>query len=98
MSECNCCCAYLSPPWWVTMGYVPPVQSPGVKPSPQGVVIPPPPSGNLPVGPTRSQATPVDPARTQVTPTGTRPRPLQLVGDLARGDFVSAFTDFVQLL
>jgi hypothetical protein len=29
MSECNCCCAYLSPPWWVTMGYAPPVRFQG---------------------------------------------------------------------
>jgi hypothetical protein len=24
MSDCNCCsCAYSTPPWWVTMGFVP---------------------------------------------------------------------------
>src|SRR5437667_3954835 len=22
--NCNCCCAYLNPPWWVTMGFAPP--------------------------------------------------------------------------
>jgi hypothetical protein len=22
MSDCNCCCAYSTPPWWVTMGWV----------------------------------------------------------------------------
>lgn len=29
-SNCNCCCAYLTPPWWVTMGYAPPAGRAGV--------------------------------------------------------------------
>jgi hypothetical protein len=45
MSEgnCSCCCAYLNPPWWVTMGYAPltgfqdqrPPAAPGAPISPQ---------------------------------------------------------------
>jgi len=33
MSECNCCCQYSTPPWWVTMGFVPPTNNPGQKPA-----------------------------------------------------------------
>lgn len=33
-SNCNCCCQYSTPPWWVTMGFVPPANygshNPGV--------------------------------------------------------------------
>ncbi|MEO7924842.1 MAG: hypothetical protein ABIR30_14255 [Chitinophagaceae bacterium] len=26
-SNCNCCCQYSTPPWWVTMGFVPPANN-----------------------------------------------------------------------
>src|SRR4051812_42296661 len=46
-SNCNCCCAYLTPPWWVTMGYAPPaggrtgVVYPSAGAAPGVVVAPP---------------------------------------------------------
>ena len=34
MSDCNpCCCQYSTPPWWVTMGFVPPTNIAGQKPT-----------------------------------------------------------------
>jgi hypothetical protein len=29
MSDCNCCCGAYAPPWWVTMGFVPPTNPAG---------------------------------------------------------------------
>ena len=37
-STCNCCqCQYSTPPWWVTMGFIPPYgfQGPGTSVSPR---------------------------------------------------------------
>ena len=59
MSEtnCNCCCAYLTPPWWVTMGFAPPagrtgVYLPGSPATPPSVVVaPPPPATTVPPPP-----------------------------------------------
>jgi len=98
-SNCNCCCAYLSPPWWVTMGYVPPVrsqtqvspasQTPSTsvaRPASQGTVVQPPPAR---------------PQTTSVTPTVTRPTVStvpKVISEIATGDLVSAIGDVVHLL
>jgi len=99
MSECNCscCCAYLNPPWWVTMGYAPPASLQLQRPqstSPTSDTPPPksPPQGTLVTAPPpRSQATPL-------SPTVTRPSVSKVVSDVATGDPVSVISDLIQLL
>jgi hypothetical protein len=44
MSECNCCCDNSTPPWWVTMGFVPPTGNAGQRPP--VTQQPSPPTGN----------------------------------------------------
>jgi len=54
-SNCNCCgCQYSTPPWWVTMGFIPPNNSGGYYSYPTGGGQPgfsPPPSGGTTVPP-----------------------------------------------
>jgi len=101
MSEgnCNCCCAYLSPPWWVTMGYAPPIRSQAqVSPAPQ----PPFTSAARPATQgTVVQPPPARPQTTSVAPTVARPTvPTvpKLISEIATGDLVSAIGDVVHLL
>jgi len=89
MSECNCCCAYLSPPWWVTMGYVPPVgymppgRAQGQTPPDSQPTASPPLRVTLPPGsvvvppppPAEGQAVAAAPPRGQGTPPGPRTIP-----------------------
>lgn len=58
-SNCNCGCQYSTPPWWVTMGFVPPHQSSGHVQTP--VVVAPPAAGSVKPG------TPVKPGFTPGT-------------------------------
>jgi hypothetical protein len=95
MSECNChcCCAYLNPPWWVTMGYAPPIPShaqvssapqrpstSAARPANQGTIVDP------PLG--RSQTASATPAVRR--PTVSR--------EVATGNLVSAIGDAMRLL
>jgi hypothetical protein len=91
--NCNCCCAYLTPPWWVTMGYVPPIRSQGqgspapqtsstsaARPATQGTVV---------------QAPSARPQATSVAPTVTGPT---VSREVATGNLVSAIGDAMHLL
>lgn len=61
-SNCNCCaCQYSTPPWWVTMGFIPPYGYQG----PSG--------GGTPTRGTGTPMTPLNPG----TPTGTTAQPQQ---------------------
>jgi hypothetical protein len=96
MSECNCCCAYLSPPWWVTMGYTPPARLQGQSSQPTQSI----PaasntstSGQTPGPTSRGTIVGPPPARLQATsvrPAGPRPT--------AAGVITSTIGDMVQLL
>jgi hypothetical protein len=110
MSECNCCCAYLSPPWWVTMGYVPPganMPTGNVQPrTPPNSQPPEQPPTRTPPGSVVVSAPPpaiqTMPPRTQTTPAGARPSPAvgvaRVIGDLATGNVIAALGDALGLL
>jgi hypothetical protein len=99
MSECNCCCAYLNPPWWVTMGYAPPVriQAQASSPSQSVPAISDPPAQNPPSRGTIVQPPAPGPA-TQSRPTMTRPTAAQVATDIATGNPVAVISDLVHLL
>lgn len=61
MSEfnCNCCCQYSTPPWWVTMGFTP--QQNTVTQLPQRIV------------PVSSEQAPAHPAATVTTSSSSNP-------------------------
>jgi hypothetical protein len=96
VTECNCCCAYLSPPWWVTMGYTPLARFQGQSSQPTQSI---PTTSNTSTskqtpGPTsRGTIVGPPPARLQgssVRPAGPRPT--------AADDITSIIGDMVQLL
>ena len=104
--NCNCCCAYLNPPWWVTMGYAPPAgfrpqslspsQSTSAPSDTQGsrVMTPPPASGQG----TSANATGMRPSETAAGAAPTATTVANFARDLATGDIASTFRDLVQLL
>jgi hypothetical protein len=96
--NCNCCCAYLNPPWWVTMGFVPPggaqVQGPPTPPNT-------PPRTNGTTGGARVPLPDpaVDPSAIGAAPIAPRPNPVATIaGDLLRADPVALLNDVAKLL
>ena len=113
MSECNCCCAYLNPPWWVTMGFVPPggYVTPGNAQSqtppntaPPSRANPSPPRSvvvSAPPAANPAQGQPASTSRGQPTARNPATQALgavQLAGDVATGNVVGAITDLMSLL
>jgi hypothetical protein len=98
MSECNCncCCAYLSPPWWVTMGYAPSARFQAQGSAASTSV---PASGSM-AGPTgQGNLVQPTPARRQTTSVISTPTVAKAISQGATGDLVgSALSDVVHLL
>ena len=106
MSECNCscCCAYLTPPWWVTMGFVAPgahyQQAPTMPQNTNPATQPPSATGGTRVAPPPTATTTTTPGTTgTAAPPSARPNPVATIaGDLLKGDPVSLISDLAGLL
>lgn len=111
MNECNCgcCCAYLNPPWWVTMGYAPGFQPQRPPPS----QITPAPSGTsaqtaasqdtFVLSPRLGGAQATLSSRSMMSQTGSGAAkapitPAKVATDVATGNIVGVLQDVVQLL